>query len=63
MKVIQILTNGRVISAIVSALGAIISAVCAGCKLYCGELAVKDFDMSIWDVNRAVTNVYNEVYN
>ena len=61
MNVIKILTNGRVISAIVSAIGAIISACCAGCKLYCGELTVKDFDCAIWDVNHSITNVVNKV--
>ena len=61
MNVIKILANGRVISAIVSAIGAIISACCAGCKLYCGELTVKDFDCAFWDVNHSITNVLNEV--
>lgn len=58
MKVLKVLTNGRVISAIVSAIGAIISAVCAGCKLYCGEIAVKDYGCEIFSQynNHSITN-------
>lgn len=58
-KIIKICTNGRVISAIVSALGAIISAICAGCKLYCGEIAVKDFDCEIFSQYHSLTNKAN----
>lgn len=61
MKTIfRILTNGRVMSAVVSAIGAIISALCAGCRLYCGELAVKDFDCSITGFH-TVTNDVKEL--
>lgn len=55
-KIIKVLTNGRVLSAIVSALGAIISAVCAGCKLYLGELSVKDFKAEIYSAYSNTTN-------
>lgn len=40
-KILSICTNGRVISAVVSALGAIISALCAGCRLYCSEFSLE----------------------
>lgn len=55
--VIKIITNGRVISAVVSALGAIISAICAGCKLYCGELSVKEFEASIGYFTNSIERV------
>ena len=43
----NVLLNGRVWSAIVSAVGAIVSALCAGCRLYLGEMQVKDLECSI----------------
>lgn len=39
--------NTRVITAVVSAVGAIISAMLAGCKVYFGEIAAKDFSSEV----------------
>ncbi len=55
-KIIKVLANGRVMSAIISALGAIVSAVCAGCKLYLGELTFKDFEAEIYSAYSNTTN-------
>lgn len=54
--IIKILTNGRVISAVISALGAIVSACCAGCKLTMGEMAIKDFNAEIFNSFHSSTN-------
>lgn len=59
--IIKILTNGRVMSAVISALGAIVSAMCAGCKLYCGELAIKDFECAITGTQNVSTNDVKEL--
>lgn len=61
VKFVNVLKNGRVISAIVSAVGAIISAFFAGCRLYVGEMNVKDFEATIKFTNNTneVTNVQN----
>lgn len=61
MKLIKILTNGRVISAVVSALGAIISACFAGCKLCVGEVSVKDFNAEIFSAYNSITNSIKEI--
>lgn len=58
-KILKICTNGRVISAVVSALGAIISAAFAGCRLCCGEVAVKDFNCEIFSQYNTITNGVN----
>lgn len=55
MKV-KALLNPRVISAIVSAIGAIISALFAGCSLCMGELSIKDFKAEIFNQYHSVTN-------
>lgn len=59
--ILKILTNGRVMSAVISALGAIVSAMCAGCKLYCGELAIKDFECAITGTQNVSTNEVKEI--
>lgn len=61
MKVIKVLTNGRVISAIISALGAIVSAFFAGCKLYVGEMTLKEFEAEIFSAFNTTTNEISEV--
>lgn len=43
----KILLNGRLWSAVVSAIGAIVSALCAGCRLYLGEMQVSELECSI----------------
>lgn len=60
MKLLKILINGRVISAVISALGAIISAACAGCKLTLGEMSVKDFEAEIFSSYNTITNTFNK---
>lgn len=59
--IIKVLTNGRVISAVVSALGAIISACCAGCRLAFGEMSFRDFEAEIFSSYNQVTNQIQEI--
>lgn len=58
-KILKILTNGRVISAVISALGAIVSACCAGCRLYCGEMAISKLECDIFSPYHSMTNKVN----
>lgn len=57
MKIFKILFNPRVATAIVSAIGAIVSALCAGCQLCIGELAVKDFNAEIFGNNNSTNKI------
>ena len=61
MKIIKVLFQPRVITALISALGAIVSACFAGCKLGFTELAVKDFEAEIFSVYNNSTNLIQEV--
>lgn len=56
---IKVLTNGRVMSAVISAVGAIISAICAGCRLACGEMTIKEFEAEI--IMPYMTNSVNNI--
>ena len=47
MNIIKNICSTRVLTAIVSAVSAIVCAVLAGCKLYVGELALKDANAEI----------------
>ena len=58
-KILKVLFNPRVVTAIISAIGAVISAVCAGCKLSMGEMCVKDFSAEIFNVYHSITNGVN----
>lgn len=59
--IFKVLTNGRVISAVVSALGAIISACCAGCRLAFGEMTFKDFEAEVFSSYNQITNQIQEI--
>lgn len=50
------LLNGRLWSAVISAVGAIVSAVLAGCKLYVGELSCKDVGCELLPALLCTTN-------
>lgn len=43
----RLLLNGRIWSALISAVSAVICAVLAGCKLYIGDMSIKDFAAEI----------------
>lgn len=60
-KILKLITNGRVISAVISALGAIVSALCAGCKLAFGEMSFKDFEAEIFSLYNTSTNTTQEI--
>lgn len=48
MNIVKNIFSTRVLTAIVSAVSAIVCAVLAGCKLYVGELALKDANAEIF---------------
>lgn len=58
--ILKVLTNGRVISAVISALGAIVSACCAGCRLAFGEMSFKDFEAEIFSSYNTTTNTWSK---
>ena len=49
MKLIKILLNPRVASAVVSAVSAVICACLAGCKLCLGSLEIKNLEADIFN--------------
>lgn len=56
MRILKIIANPRVVTAVISALGAIISACCAGCRLAFGEMSFKDFEAEIFSSYNTITN-------
>lgn len=50
MNIVKNICSTRVLTAIVSAVSAIVCAVLAGCKLCVGELALKDANVEILSV-------------
>lgn len=58
MKVIKIILNPRVASAVVSAVSAVICACFAGCKLACGRMSIEDFEASIFNQYNTITNSF-----
>ena len=61
MNKIKVILNPRVWSAIISAVGAIISAMFAGCALRTGEFKLKDFTVEIFSPYHTSTNNVQEV--
>ncbi len=47
MNIVKMLFGKRVLTAVVSVVSAIVCAVLAGCKLYVGELALKEVNAEI----------------
>ena len=58
MKIIKILFNPRVASAVISAVSAVICACFAGCKLSLGSFEVKNLEADIFNeyFNNTTTN-------
>ena len=56
-RIIKNLFSTRVITAVVSAVSAIVCAVLAGCRLSVGECAIKDFHSEILSVYCNTNNV------
>lgn len=47
MKILKIVFSRQVITAIISAIGAIVSVAVAGCRLSLGEMSLKDMSAEI----------------
>lgn len=56
MKILRVLLNPRIASAVISAVSAVICAVLAGCRLCVGKMSIEDFEASIFNSYNTITN-------
>lgn len=59
-RIVKSLVSPRVLTAVISAVSAVICAVFAGCKLYVGEMALKDVSSEIMSNYCAPTNTISK---